>query len=364
MKKILITTLLSLLIFPVFAQANFYVGTYTGTTSEGIYKVHIDKKSNKLILDGVAAKSEQPSYLAFSSDQQYVVAVNEVSDEKISNKDGKVSLFKVDKENGDLTFINEVPSGGAHPCHVSLDDENNVFVANYTGGNIGVFKIKEGMLTPSTQIIQYEGKGPNEGRQEAAHAHFSKYFPKKKSVVTVDLGSDKVHLYSVVDHQLKETTTISIKAGGGPRHTIWSPNGKYFYVLNELTSEVSAFAMTESGLELIENISTLPNDFKEANTCAAIKVSDDGKYLYASNRGHNSIVTYKIGKDGSLNNIGFTSVKGDSPRDFSLTPKQDYIVVSNQQSNNVVLLKRNKKTGLLEYKDELALPLPVSVVFW
>lgn len=365
MKKLLLTWLAYILITPLFAQNNFYVGTYTGTTSEGIYKMHIDTNEGKLVLDGVAAKSEQPSYLAFSDNQKYVVAVNETSDEKLPNKDGMVSLFSVDAKTGDLTFINKVPSGGAHPCHVSLDADNNVFVANYTGGNVGVFQIKEGKLTEKDQLIQYEGKGPNTSRQEAAHAHFSKYFSKKKSVATVDLGSDKVHIYNVEENKLTESTTISVTAGSGPRHVMWSPNGKFLYILNELSCKIALYAMSDDGLQLVEEVSTLPKDFVDPNTCAALKVSNDGKFLYASNRGHNSIAVFAIdSKSGKLENIEYAKVFGDSPRDFSLTPKQDYIVISNQQSNNVVLLERDKKTGTLEYKDEVELPMPVNVVFW
>ncbi|NME66877.1 lactonase family protein [Flammeovirga aprica] len=367
MKKILIASLVYLLFNPVFAQQNFYVGTYTSTTSEGIYKMHIDAKNEKLVLDGVAAKSDQPSYLAFSKDHQFVVAVNENSDNKLPGKDGQVSLFKVDKATGDLTFVNQVNSGGAHPCHVSLDDQNNVFVANYSGGNVGVFKIKDGLLEKKSDLIQYEGKGPQTNRQEAAHAHFSNYIAAKERVYTVDLGSDKVHEYKVVDGKLEETNTIAITAGGGPRHLIWSKGGKFLYVLNELSCTVASYTMSESGFVLKEELSTLPADFDKSklNTCAAIKVSKDGKYLYASNRGHNSIVTYKIDqKTGKLTNLGYTKIHGDSPRDFSISPKQDFVVVSNQQSNNVVLFKRNKKTGALEYKNEVKVPLPVNVVFW
>ncbi|MBD0400361.1 lactonase family protein [Flammeovirga sp. EKP202] len=367
MKKLLITFLAYLLSTPIFSQNNFYVGTYTSTKSEGIYKMHIDVKNNKLILDGVAAKSDQPSYLAFSKDHQYVVAVNENSDNKLPGKDGQVSLFKVDKASGNLTFVNQVNSGGAHPCHVSLDDQNNVFVANYSGGNVGVFKIKDGVLEEKSSLVQYEGKGPRTNRQEAAHAHFSNYVAQKERVYTVDLGSDKVHEYKVVNGALEETNSIAITPGGGPRHLVWSKGGKFLYVLNELSCSVSAYAMSESGYELKEEISTLPSDFDKSklNTCAAIKVSKDGKFLYASNRGHNSIVVYRIDqKTGKLKNLGFVPTHGDSPRDFSISPKQDFVVVSNQQSNNVVLLKRNKKTGMLEYKDEVEVPLPVNVVFW
>ena len=367
MKKILLASLVYLFFNPIFAQNNFYVGTYTSTTSEGIYKMHIDSKNDQLVLDGVAAKSEQPSYVAFSEDHQYVVAVNETSDDKLPNKDGQVSLFKVDKATGNLTFVNAVNSGGAHPCHVSLDGNNNVFVANYSGGNVGVFKIKDGLLEKHSDLIQYEGEGPRKNRQEAAHAHFSKYFNDREKVYTVDLGSDKVHEYKVVDGKLEETNAISVTPGGGPRHLIWSKNGQFVYVLNELSCTVSTYEMSEGGFELKEEVSTLPEDFDKdkLNTCAAIKISKDGKYLYASNRGHNSIVTYKLDpKTGKLNNLGFTDIHGDSPRDFSISPKQNYVVVSNQQSSNVVLFKRNKKTGELEYKHEVKVPLPVNVVFW
>ncbi|KXX71757.1 lactonase family protein [Flammeovirga sp. SJP92] len=367
MKNLLITLLAYFLFNSVFAQQHFYVGTYTSTTSEGIYKMHIDAKNGKLILDGVAAKSEQPSYLAFSKDHQYVVAVNEISDTKLPGKDGKVSLFKVDKTTGDLTFVNQVNSGGAHPCHVSLDPSNNVFVANYSGGNVGVFNIQDGQLTEKEDLIQYEGNGPKKNRQEAAHAHFSNYVLGKERVYTVDLGSDQVHEYKVVGGKLEETNSIGVTAGGGPRHLIWSKGGKYLYVLNELSSVVSAYTMSEGGFSLIEEVSTLPADFDKSklNTCAAIKISKDGKYLYASNRGHNSIVIYKIDqKTGKLENLGYADVHGDAPRDFSISPKQDFVVVSNQQSSNVVLFKRNKKTGMLEFKDEVMVPLPVNVVFW
>ncbi|AZQ61315.1 lactonase family protein [Flammeovirga pectinis] len=364
--KYIILTLFPFLFTMVVNAQDFYVGTYTKTTSEGIYHLNLDAKKGTVSLINLAAKSVEPSYVAFSKDHKYVVAVNEISDSKAKNKDGEVSLFTVDKSTGNLTFINKVPSGGAHPCYVSLDENNTVFVANYSGGNVGVFQIKDGLLAPHHQVIQYEGKGPNKQRQEAAHAHFAHFDPKQKEVFTVDLGNDIVHVYGVEEGRLTEKTTVEVAKGSGPRHVNFSSDRKVMYVLNELTCTISIFnQVTEDAYAMAGEITTLPKSFDGKNTCAAIKVSKDGKYLYASNRGHNSIAMYKIDKGtGLLTNIGYAKVHGDSPRDFSFSPKEDYVVVANQVSNNVVVLKRDKKTGILTYSSELEVPQPVNIIFF
>ncbi|NLR90269.1 lactonase family protein [Flammeovirga agarivorans] len=355
MKKKLMTVCAMLLGVSTYAQ-DFLVGTYTKEGSEGIYKVHLDAKNATLEMKGVAAKSVQPSYVAYSKDRKFAVAVNETDG-------GEISLFTVDKSTGDLTFVNKVPSGGAHPCHVSLDGNNTVFVANYSGGNVGVFQIKDGLLTPFHQLIQYEGEGPNKSRQEAAHAHFANYDSKLKKTFTVDLGSDKVHIYNVKETKLEEVQTLSTPAGGGPRHLV--AHGNILYVLNELEGKITIYITNEEGqYKELANVSTLPEDFKEYNTCAAIKMSKDGKFLYASNRGHNSITIFKVDKgSGLIANIGYQDVQGKSPRDFTLSPKEDFIVVANQDSNNLSLFERNKKTGLLEFKTILEMSMPVNVVF-
>ncbi|MEJ2585049.1 MAG: lactonase family protein [Robiginitalea sp.] len=343
--------------------APFYLGTYTEGDSQGIYKyvLHKDGTLNKV---GLMAETVNPSYLAFSPDDKYLLAVNEVND---SNETGYISSFRIGKDT--LTFLDQKPSGGAHPCHVATNGEGYVVVANYTGGNMGLLKITQnGHLSRLLDVQQHEGKGLHP-RQEGPHAH-SGWFTADGSIISADLGTNQLW-FSSIDRETntfkpEEPKTISLEAGAGPRHLAFHPENPWVYVVNELSSSVSVLKENpESGVfERVETITTLPGAFTGENTCADIHVSPDGKFLYASNRGHNSIALFSIDSEtGRLRVVGYEPTRGETPRNFSLSPDGSFLLVANQATNNIVSFRRNAETGLLTYIDEIEAPTPVCILF-
>ena len=282
---------------------DFYVGTYTDGESQGIYKykLTVDGKLEKV---GLMAKAENPSYLAFDKSKNYLVAVNEVNEDGV----GYVSSFELGQDS--LVLINKRSSGGAHPCHISVNDEGFVLVANYSGGNMGLLRIdSNGELSKLLDVQQHEGNGSHE-RQEAAHAH-SGWFIEDGTIISVDLGTNQLWLSEIDLDSLKfralEPSTIDMEDGAGPRHLSFYPENNWMYVINELTSSVSLVVKDPSeGLYSIDQtISTLPEDFTEPNTCADIHISRDGKFVYASNRGHNSLAIFAVDqRTGQLSSIG------------------------------------------------------------
>jgi len=243
-------------------------------------------------------------------------------------------------------------------------------VANYSGGNVGLLSLeKSGALSPVLDVQQHFG-GSVTPRQEKAHAHSVWFVPRSNQVISVDLGKDEL-IFSTLDragHKLVPTSSKNVKMapGDGPRHLAFHPSHDWIYVVNELSCSVSQLRKTNGDTyEIVNSVSTLPEGYTEPNTCADIHISSDGKFLYASNRGHNSLAMYSIDQDdGSLKPIGFESVMGDGPRNFTLTPDESQVVVANQYSNNLVLFNRDKETGLLTYVSQATAPNPVCVLFW
>jgi len=341
---------------------SFFVGTYTSGESQGIYKYAL-QADGSLQLIGLAAKSDNPSFLTKSTDNKFLLAVNE-----ISNKDtvGYVESFLIQSDS--LVLINKSSSGGAHPCFVSVNNAGYVLSANYTGGNVGLLKLNaKGKLSDLLDVQQHTGKGVTE-RQNAPHAH-SAWFAPDKTIISIDLGTNGLwfsQLDTIAQKLIpSDQQSLQMALGDGPRHLTFHPNNKWIYVLNELSGVVTMVQKNSTGqYEKGASISTLPEDFEEQNTSADIHISSDGKFLYASNRGHNSIAIYHINElDGSLSLIAHESTKGDAPRNFSLSPDENYLLVANQLTNNIVSFKRDKKTGLLQFADEIAVPAPVCILF-
>lgn len=340
----------------------FYVGTYTNGDSKGIYSYSLgpDGKLQKLKL---AAQSENPSYLAFSTDRKFLLAVGEI---KNDSGDGTVSSFRV--EGDSLSLINQSSSGGAHPCFVAVNDSDYVLTANYSGGNIGLLKLNQsGELSDVLDTQQHTGKGSHP-RQDAPHAHSAWFYPSSSEVVAVDLGTNQLWFSSIDTNsntlEPKTPKTLDLNPDDGPRHLTFHPNGKWIYVLNELSNTVALVRYDEkNGFEKGEHFSMLPKNFSGENTGADIHISTDGKFLYASNRGHNSIVIYGVGDNGDLQVLGHESVKGEGPRNFTLSPDGSYLLVANQHSNNIISFKRDHTTGLLSFVDEIQAPSPVCLLF-
>jgi len=342
---------------------SFFVGTYTDTISKGIYTYTLSEEG-KLKKTGLAAVSNNPSFLTKSFDNNYLLAVNETNS---NNGSGTVESFKI---NGDsLSFISRSSSGGAHPCFVTLNNKGDVLTANYTAGTIGLLKLNtNGKLSDLLDVQQHTGKGTKK-QQKTPHAHAAWFESDNNNIISVDLGTNELWFSKLdtLQHKLQFTSpkTLKVDEGAGPRHLSFHPNGKWIYIINELNSTVSLLKKNEKNtLEKKSSFSTLPEGYTQDSYCADIHISSDGKFLYASNRGHNSLAIFKINiEDGNLQLIEHQSVKGDWPRNFALSPDGNYIIVANQHSNNLVSFKRDKNTGKLVFVDEINAPSPVCILF-
>lgn len=342
-------------------NSSFYVGTYTQKDSKGIYKYTISSKG-KLEKIGLAAETINPTFLVRSKDSKTLFAVAEINE----NGTGFVKSFKI--ENETLQLISKEESGGAGPCFVALNDDNYIVTANYGGGSVGLLKTDaSGKLSSLLDVQQHVGKGTT-SRQEGPHAHSAWFHPTKKELISVDLGTNQLW-FSTIDTQKNElvlTTqkTLEMAAGAGPRHLTFHPNNKWIYVLNELNNTVSLVKEKDENYVVTSSIGTLPTEFTAYSNAADIHITKDGKFLYASNRGHESIVMYEVNQqNGTLKNIGFQDVLGKNPRNFSLSPNEEFLVVANQDTDNIVSFKRNATTGLLTFVSEIAAPMPVCILF-
>ena len=339
----------------------FFVGTYTKGESQGIYKYELRADGN-LKRKGLAAQSDNPAFLAVSKDGKYLVAVNEIE----KDNTGTVESYRITDDG--LELINRSSSGGAHPCFVTINEEGYVLTANYTGGSVGLLKLtSEGELSPLLDRQQHQGKGTTE-RQQGPHAHSAWFSPGGDQVISVDLGTNQLW-FSEVDKSgdklvLSDPATLSMKAGAGPRHLAFHPDGKWIYVVNELDCTVALVERNGQNEYAIQStISTLPENHQEPNTCADIRVSPDGKFVYASNRGHNSIAMFEVEEDGSLKMLGHESTQGEWPRNFALSPDGQFLLVANQHTNNIVSYSRDEDTGLLTYVGQIDAPTPVCILF-
>jgi 6-phosphogluconolactonase len=337
------------------------IGTYTGQGSEGIYMLDFNVETGALTNKKLVAETPNPSFLAISHDQQFVYAANE-------SNPGSVSSFKWDQENQQLSLINQQPTQGSHPCYVDVSHSGNYLVAaNYSSGNIAFYNLHNGEINGAPTIRQHEGSGPTD-RQKGPHAHFSQFCKSDKFVYAVDLGIDQVIAYPVSDNgSLGEGhTALKLDGGDGPRHLVFHPSRDLVFVINELSSSVvSAKVDHQNGrFERIDKRSTLPKDYKGQNSCADIHISPDGKFLYASNRGHNSIAIFSVADNGKLEMIGTKPTNGEWPRNFTLSPNGRHLLVANQRSNNIVVFSIDRKTGLLtETGHEAEVSRPVCLKF-
>lgn len=360
--------LFSTLVFTTFQAQNKFnllVGTYTNTCeSKGIYVYEFNAATGEFKLKNNSENVLSPSYLSVSADNKFVYAVNE------NGTQSTVSAFGYSAAKGKLTFLNKNDALGADPCHL-INDDKNVIIANYSGGNIAVFKKKpNGSITEVQQLIQHEGKGINAGRQEKAHVHMVCFSPDKKFVLSNDLGLDKVFIYKYNPNSKNEILTlkesVAVKAGSGPRHLTFSKDGKFVYLIQELDGTLTTFSYDKNGsLKLVGEISILPKNFKGGTGAAAIKISPDGKFLYVSDRVDvNAISVYKILKNGGLELVEQLSTLGKGPRDFAMDPTGNYLLVAHQYTNDIIIFKRDKTTGkLTDTGKKIELCSPVGLVF-
>ncbi len=332
----------------------FYVGTYTNGQSKGIYRCRMGDDGT-LLQPMLIAHTTNPSFLTFTRDHKFLLAVNET-------KSGKVASFAVIGDT--LLPVNFQSSGGAYPCHVSVNDKGYVLVSNYGSGTVGVLKINQkGVLSHLLYVDEHKIDGLT------AHAHESKFLGRHGLVVSVDLGLNRL-LFSQWDSLSRQLVplrqkTLVLLPGSGPRHFVFSPETEKMYVVNETGNTVSIVSRQSDGTWVLgKTVSTLPQDFKGKSYCAEIQRSQDGRFLYVSNRGFNSIALFKISLSGNnLTLVGNFPVHGDFPRFFTLTPDGRYLLVANQKSGNIVVFKRNGETGRLLYLDEITISSPVCILF-
>ena len=353
-------------------ELSVYVGTYTTGKSEGIYLYQLNLSSGELKHVATTRGVVNPSFLALAPSRRYLYAVNEV-EEFAGKKSGAVSAFAVDQKTGELRLLNQEPSLGADPCYVNVDAEGRfVLIANYTGGNVTVFPVqRDGSLGEPTDVKQYRGSSTNHERQEGPHAHCVVLDPTNRFAYSCDLGTDKIMIFRFDARNGKllpgEPPWVQVKPGAGPRHLAFYPGGKYVFVLNELHATVTAFARDRSngGLKELQSITTLPKNFTGTNTSADIHVSSDGRFLYCSNRGHDSIAIFTIDpRNGALTSIGHESTRGMTPRNFAIDPTGTFLLVANQKSDNIVVFQLDQKTGRLSSTGQVVqVPSPVCLKF-
>jgi 6-phosphogluconolactonase len=349
-----------------------YVGTYTSRKSEGIYLYRLNLSSGELQHVATTKGVVDPSFLAIAPSRRYLYAVNEV-EEFAGEKSGAISAFTINQRTGELKLRNQQPSLGGAPCYVVVDRSGKfVLVANYAGGNVAVLPVRsDGSLGEATDLKQDQGSSINAERQEGPHAHCIVLDPANRFAYACDLGTDKIMIYRFDARRGKlipnGTPWVQAKPGAGPRHLTFHPDGKYAYVINELHATVTAFARDQikGNLKEVQTVPTLPKDPTVADTGADIHVSPDGRFLYCSNRGHDSIAAFKIDpRNGELTFIAHESTRGKTPRNFAIDPTGRFLLVANQNSDNIVTFRRDGKTGRLSATGHVAeVPSPVCLKF-
>lgn len=353
-----------------FAQDNpvhLLIGTYTRKNSEGIYIYSFDKKTAELKYESTIKGVSNPSYLAVSPSKKYLYSVEENSGA------GKVSAFAFNAQTGAATYLNSRSSGGDGPCYVSVSETgSDVFVGNYGGGTLSVLHVlPDGSLDSAAQTVVHQGSSVNRERQEKPHVHSVVLSPDNHYLMVPDLGIDKVMIYRFDPAGNQPLTPAKpqgapVKPGAGPRHIVFHPNGKFAYVTEEMAGSVAVFSYANGKLRPIQSISMLSVGFKGQIGAADIHVSPDGKFLYASNRGDaNEIVIYSIQPGtGMLKWVGRQSTFGKTPRNFVIDPTGNFLLVANQNSDNIFVFKRDLRTGLLSLtKSKIEVDSPVCLKF-
>jgi 6-phosphogluconolactonase len=370
--KVFITALFSFAtLSTVWAESlPVYFGTYTSraeNASKGIYRSVLDLETGKLSNPVLVAEARNPSFLELHPGGKFLYAVSE------SGGAGSVSAYAIDTNTGKLRFLNQQSSGGSGPCHVSIDHVGkNVLVANYGSGSASVVPIKaDGGLAEPTGFVQHAGSSVNPRRQQGPHAHSINVSPDNRFAYVADLGIDKIMIYRL---DIEKGTIVAnspafakVKPGAGPRHFVFGPNGKYAYVINELDSTMTAFVCgpASGALTEIQTITTLPKEFDGFSSCAEVRVHPTGKFLYGSNRGHDSIVVYRIDPaKGTLTFVEHETADIKTPRNFNIDPTGKFCLVANQGGDSIVVFRINRKTGALEPTGhKISVSKPVCVRF-
>lgn len=355
-----------------------YIGTYTqsilfGTgqilegKGEGIYGYSFDIETGAMEPLFVAPDIINPSFVSRSQNGRYLYAVNETKEFK-GQATGSVSAFEI-LDDFSLKFINQQPTGGTDPCFVITDREDqHVYVANFMSGSVIMFPVDgNGGLMPASDFHQHEGHSVNAKRQAGPHAHSIIFSPDEQFVFVPDLGKDQIVAYYLDQQQGKllsvETQSFSTEPGAGPRFGVFHPNGNFFYFINEISQEIGVLAYNKEHavFETKQVVPTVRKNFDGENSCADIHITSDGRFLYGSNRGHNSIVIYRILENGLLEYVDTTPCGGEIPRNFCIDPTNQFLVVANQDTDNICVFRIDQKTGKLSFLHEIEVPTPVCI---
>jgi 6-phosphogluconolactonase len=349
-----------------------YFGTYTGAKSKGIYRSRFDPLRGQLTSPELAAETRNPTFLALHPNGRFLYAVNEVGDFG-GKAQGSVTAFGVNPQTGQLWLLNQEPSGGSGPCHIRVDKTGKwVLVANYGSGSIAVLSLQaDGKLGQATATVQHQGSSVNPQRQEGPHAHSVDMDANNRFLVACDLGLDKVLVYRL-DTRLgslspHEPAFVRLSPGSGPRHLAFGAQARHAYVLNELSSTLAVFNFDsrKGTFTEVQTLSTLPEDFKGQNTTAEVQLHPSGKFVYASNRGHDSVAVFAVDrKTGKLSMVERTPTGGKTPRHFTLDPSGQWLLAENQGSDTVVVFRVDSKTGrLTPHGQTVQVGSPVCAVF-
>ena len=343
------------------------VGTYTKKTSKGVYRVDLDPATGKLSEPALSGEATNPSFLARHPTKPFLYAISEIGTFN-GQKSGAVAAFSYDPATLRLTALNKQPSGGQGPCFVSVDASGKtVMVANYGSGSVASLPVNDdGSLGDIATRHQHEGTGPNKSRQEGPHAHSVRPAPGGKFALSADLGTDQILVYALTDNStLTPAKPFKTEPGVGPRHIAFSPDGQFAFVANELSNSLTLLSWDgQAGvLQQKQTLSTLPDDYDKGGKVAEVVAHPSGKFVYVSNRGHDSIAVF--GFDGTrLSARGHTPTQGAGPRNFNVSPDGKFLVVANEQGDNLVAYRIDAATGALTPTGStVSLDAPVCVIF-
>ena len=350
-----------------------YVGTFTTTQkSKGIYACRFQPATGTLTPADLVVETANPTFLAVDPSRRFLYSVNAIANYE-GQTAGSISSFSIDAKTGGLKLLNRVSSRGAGPTHLVVDQTGRcLLAANFTGGSVAAFPVKgDGSLGEASSFYQHTGSSLNPRRQAGPHAHSVNLAPDNRFVLVADLGLDQVLSYRLDPGKavltVNDPSFVKVSPGSGPRHMAFHPNGRFAYVINEMLSTVTAFAYdpARGSLKELQTISTLPKDFSGRNTAAEVAVDRTGRFLYGSNRGHDSIALFTIDpRNGTLTLVEQVSAQGKAPRYFTFDPTGTYLLAANQDSDNIVLFRADQRTGRLTPAGRsIEVPSPVCVVF-
>lgn len=353
-----------------------FVGTYTKPEphvkgkADGIYQVIMNPETGELTMQGVTKDAVNPSFVAVSPDKKFLYSVNEVANDVAP--EGWITAFRIDPASPRPILINNMSSGGPAPCHLVVENTNKyVLTANYANGVVAMLPIKEdGGLRPKSFEVQLEGSGPHP-QQTSSHPHMVCLSPDNRYAYVPDKGTDRINIFwmDLDDGRLVPAGTpfVEVAPGAGPRHMTFHPNNRMAYLINELDNTVYGFTWDPATgrLNEFQRISTLPGDFEGESYCADIHISPDGRFLYGSNRGHDSIVAYSIDEEsGELTLVGHYPTQGEFPRNFMISPNGNFLYAANQNTDNITIFQRDADTGELSYSGQFRVPTPVCLKVW